>query len=162
VPTIANEKLRQTSRHEAGHAVAHIRLEIAQECATILPGVGTLGGVTAEADPWTEDEAQAQVIAYCSGYAACIAAGYSKHRASAGFRSDLGLAQRLIESWGLNALADWRSKAVELMRSSENIRAVDLIGQRLLQYGTVDADCMEFLVDIADGESTQAEFDIAH
>jgi hypothetical protein len=48
------------------------------------------------------------------------------------------------------------------MRSSENIRAVDLIGQRLLQYGTVDADCMEFLVDIADGESTQAEFDIAH
>jgi ATP-dependent Zn protease len=150
--------LRDTARHEAGHAVAHIRLNIDQECATILPGIGTLGAVTAEADPWNAEQAKAQVIALCSGYAARVAAGNTKHRASAGCRSDFELAQNHIKFWGLNALDVWKANAVDLMRNPENIRAVDLISQRLMELGTIDAQDMEILVDVADGGTSWAEF----
>lgn len=159
MPTIVNEELHSVAIHEAGHAVAHIRLNIDQECATIVRGVGTLGGVTAEADPWTKGEAQAQVIAYCSGYAACVAAQYAEDRANEGCWDDFERAQTLIEFWDLDALADCKAKSVELMCIAENIRAVNLIGQYLMQHGTVDADCMAVLVDVADGGTTQAEFD---
>ena len=134
----ADLELRLTAIHEAGHGVAHIRFKIDQHIATIKPNNNIAGSVSANADARTEAEAIDQVMSYCWGYAACVAAGFAEDQAKGGCDLDFDTAQRLIKIWSLAELSHWQSEAVELMRRSENLRPVDLIGQYLIQHGTID------------------------
>lgn len=68
-----------TAYHEAGHAVAHVRLGILAGNVTIVATHSTLGGATAECagTVCSRDGAKDQILAFCSGYASLVAAGYS-------------------------------------------------------------------------------------
>jgi ATP-dependent Zn protease len=74
------EELKATAIHEAGHAVAHCRLEILQGLVSIEPNAETqtLGRSTAEGAEhvWSREEAESQVLALYAGYGALLAAGY--------------------------------------------------------------------------------------
>ena len=74
------DRMRRVAVHEAGHAVAHIRLGIDQEYASIEPGPGTAGRVSAEGvkHVWNAEAAQPMAVAYCAGYAAEVASGYDE------------------------------------------------------------------------------------
>ena len=68
-----------TAIHEAGHAVAHIRLGIEYGHAHIVPdGKGLLGAACGAGvqNVWNKGEAENMVLAFCAGYAALVAAGY--------------------------------------------------------------------------------------
>jgi hypothetical protein len=148
-----------TAIHEAGHAVAHVRLGIMQQELSIFPKEGTLGHATAEGAQhvWSAKEAEPMVLAYLAGYAALIAAGHGEGVARAGADSDFAEAEELIKFWGLaGSLDDWRARAVELMAEQRNVRAVALIAEELTR--TLPAECAEALVDVADGGTTQEEY----
>ena len=76
VNTLAGSHEGHTSIHEAGHAVAHVRLGILQSHATIEPLDSDLAGsVLADDSVWDRDDAENQVLSLYAGYAACLAAG---------------------------------------------------------------------------------------
>ena len=146
--------------HEAGHAVAHVRLGILPVSVTIVECSETFGHSTAEgADSvWTSDGAADQVISYCAGYAASIAAGEDNDAASHGCGDDFEHARRLIEFWALEGdLEAWKARAVALMSSPENVAAVALIADWLMQHGTLDGQLVDVLVDRSDGNVTDSE-----
>ncbi len=147
-------ELRLTAIHEAGHAVAHIRFESPQSFATIKPNNNIAGSVSANDDADDRDEGIGQVMSYCAGYAACVAAGYPEDQAKGGCDLDFDTAQGLIKIWSLKELSHWQSQAVELMRRPENLRAIDLIGQYLMQHGTIDDERMRTVVEVAEGQTT--------
>ncbi len=144
-----------TAIHETGHAVAHFRLNIEQLSASITPEGQQLGRVLADSSVWNKQDAEDQVIAYCSGYAACTAADLAA--ADEGCEDDFEKAQEIIDSWLLGRLADWKTNAVQLMSRHENIRAVALIAKKLERWETLDADYMDVLLGQADGKMTEAE-----
>jgi hypothetical protein len=146
-----------TAIHEAGHAVAHFRLRIDQLGASIASDGNLAGYSHASSSVFNGRDAEDQVIAYCSGYAACLAANLPD--ADAGCGDDLEKAQELIESWQLGSLTEWQAKAVELLSRPENISAVALIAKHLLRWQTLDVDYMGMLLEVADGNMTTAEFD---
>lgn len=151
---------RETAIHEAGHAVAHVRLNILQGRVTIVPNDGRLGSSTAEgSDSVTSaTEAADQVLAYCAGYAACIAAGFDRDTAALGCWDDFEQAQELVDFWSLDGnLDEWRDQAVAMMSSTENIAAVALVAKWLLQDGTVDEQLLDVLVERADGNIDDEE-----
>lgn len=154
-----------TAHHEAGHAVAHIRLGIEQLSATIapkaVPGGRRLGAVIAEGvqQVWNKEQAAPMVIAFGAGYAALVAAGHGDHEARDGADDDFDQAQYLIDFWGLPDTLDASlAQAVELMRRPENVAAVALVAEHLLKHKMLDADYLAVLVDLADGNTTEAEF----
>jgi ATP-dependent Zn protease len=151
---------RMTAIHEAGHAVAHIRLRIDQYLATIVPNPdkATDGAVTADGSHWNKDDGADQVISLCAGFAACVCAGYGKRQANLGCHSDFHKAKGILKFWALGILKDWKAKAIEFMGSPENLRAVELIAEHLLQWERLDSEYMECLVDLADGKGTEADF----
>ena len=75
-----------TAIHEAGHAVAHVRLGIQQSFLTIKPYDGLAGSYTAEGENhvWSKEEAVDQVLAFCAGYATLAAHGCDEEEAQAG------------------------------------------------------------------------------
>ena len=153
--------LTHIAYHEAGHAVAYIRLDIMQSMITIEPNAETLGRTTAEGPDsvWSEQGAAATVLALLAGYAALVAAGYSHEVAMKGADSDMEKAEDLIESWGLQPdLAYWLDQAIEMMREPRNMAAVERVAAELEQRRTIDAQLADVLVDLSDGETTPAEF----
>jgi hypothetical protein len=153
--------LPEVARHEAGHAVANLRLGIDQERVTIVPNGGVGGScVSAGSEAvWDERTARDMVLAYCAGYAALIAAGYSDADARVGCDDDFDHADELISTWQLPGDTQaWLVSAVELMRRPENVAAVTLVAEHLLRYKTLDVGYFEVLVDLADGNATEAQF----
>jgi hypothetical protein len=151
-----------TAIHEAGHAVAHIRLGILQDRVTIEPKDGVLGSAMAEGagNVWDAEAAANQAIAFCSGYAALVAAGHDQPTALAGADDDFEQTEYLISFWGLQGgIADWRNRAVELMAEPRNMAAVSLIAGHLEQEKTISGDVLDLLVDLSDGNCSQADFD---
>jgi len=55
-------------------------------------------------------------------------------------------------------LEAWLAQAVELMRRPENVAAVALLAEHLLRHKTLDGDYLGVLVELADGNCTEAEF----
>lgn len=156
---------RKIAVHEAGHLVAHMRLGIDQEGATIvpknMPGGRRAGAVVAAGveHVWNKEEAGPMVLAFCAGYAAVVAAGYSDDDARTGTGDDFEQAAHLIDYWGLPGdLESWLPQAVELMRRPENVVAVTLVARHLLRHQALDSDYLGALVDLADGKITEAEF----
>jgi hypothetical protein len=150
-----------TALHEAGHAVAHARLGIQQLQATIVAQAWRAGAVTAEGlqHVWNAEQAGPMVEAYCAGYAALIAAGHDEAVAASGCEDDFESAERLIQDWGLAGTLDiWKARAVALMSQPDNKRAAALVAEHLLAHKRLDSDYLNVLVEMADGECTEAEF----
>ena len=154
----------ETALHEAGHAVAHVRLDIQQTGVSIkpVPEQGRLGAVNAEGieNVWDSEGAQAQVLAYCAGYAALIAVGLEEARAVEGADDDFDSAVELIESWGLDGTIEiWKQRAVSMMQEPRNLLAVRTVAERLERDGSLDDQWIDMLVDLADGEISSKEFE---
>lgn len=150
-----------TAYHEAGHAVAHVRLGILAGNVTIVATPSTLGSATGEgADSvCSQDGAKDQILAFCSGYASLVAAGYSDEEARMGCNDDFEQAADLISFWGLGTLEDWLPQAVAFMRLEENIKAVGLVAEHLTRHETLEGEYIENLVMFADGECSDAEWE---
>ncbi len=159
--------LKQTAIHEAGHAIAFYRLfgDAAQygHTLTIEPHEDLLGShqaeemvfhgvgeLTAEQRLAFENEA----IYSCAGYAAVLAAGYSDEAALAGCESDFDKAERACDV----RLDVSKEKAVELMTLPENASAVARVAGELLSQSTLEWDEVEILINIADGEATEQDY----
>jgi len=154
-------KDKATAIHEAGHAVAHVRLGIQQLEVTIESRGEILGHSTAEGVEhcWSKEQADSMALAYCAGYAASVASGCAEGAAEAGCDDDFDRAEELIEFWCLDDLATCKARAVELLRQPDNVAAVRLVADHLMRLRTLDVDYIDLLVDFADGNVTEAEFD---
>jgi hypothetical protein len=75
-----------------------------------------------------------------------------------GCANDFELAEDIIQFWLLDGIDHWQEKAVELMRQPVNIRAVDMLATHVLEHITLDADYVDVLVEVADGNTTEVEF----
>ncbi len=141
----------------AGHVVAQFRLGIEQGRASIAPDGQSAGHVLVSG--WIEDgeDPRNYVISHCAGYAACRAADLPN--ADSGCGNDFAAAKGLIDSLGLGCLADWQARAVEWMSLPKNVKAVSLIAKHLLRWETLNVEYMDCLLDVADGEITEAEFE---
>ncbi len=159
--------LKQTAIHEAGHAIAFYRLfgDAARygHTLTIEPHEDLLGShqaeemvfhgvgeLTAEQRLAFENEA----IYSCAGYAAVLAAGYSDEAALAGCESDFDKAERACDV----PLDMSKEKAVELMTLPVNTAAVAQVAGELLNQSTLEWDEVEILINVADGEATEQDY----
>lgn len=142
-----------TALHEAGHAVAHVRLLDALGNALIShisivpnPDANTLGHMSAEDDPCDASVAAATVTVLCAGYAALVAAGYEDKEARDGAWSDFERAQELIDAWKLDPLEACMGKAVMLMLEDRNINAVRTVASEVLVKRRLDGDYIHALI----------------
>ena len=161
---------RHTAFHEAGHAVAHCRLNIQQvfisiDQEDIYDDEGNLIGTThgkaiAEGVEHVYDQVQAgdQTLAYYAGYAALLAAGYSEEDASRGADDDFALAGYLIDFWQIGDETEWKQKAKILMRDEANILAVARVAEELLLERRLVMDQIGALIDVADGGIPEQEY----
>ena len=154
--------LRWVAIHEAGHGVSRLRLFPDQyfEDISIAQEEDSLGRLTLSFDTtvvprFSSDEEGEDVflrdaICACAGYAACVAAGYSQEQALSGCESDFERAghrkERACEL------------ALELMASGANVLAVRLLADKLLELTTVDHDHILILMQLTDGECSEAEY----
>lgn len=153
---------RETAIHEAGHAVAHVRLEIDYGGVTIVANHGRDGAASAAGaeSVCNAAGARAQAVAYCCGYGALIAAGVSPESACLGADDDFEHAMELIEAWRLGgSLGEWKAQAVALMSEPRNRKAVQVIADELLDRRRLDADFIDVLVELADGTMTREDVD---
>jgi len=152
-----------TALHEAGHAVAHMRLGIRQDAVSIQPNdeKKTLGYCSAEGleHVWDREGAEPQALALYAGYAALLAAGYPQEVAEHGAWGDFEQAEQLIEYWGIGTPEEWRAKSVEFMARPENVAAVRRLADGLMQYKTIDGQLIDLFIAVADGEIT--EYDLS-
>ncbi|HSI51853.1 MAG TPA: hypothetical protein VLA61_26600 [Ideonella sp.] len=154
------DQARLTALHEAGHALAHVRLQIDQMRASIVPTDELQGAVLSNCDVWTAAGAEDMAIADCAGCAALKAVGQADDAAAPGCDSDFESAESLADDWSLEGgLEGCKSRAVDLMSRPENLTAVALIAEHLLMHLTLDAEYTQVLVDVADGETTEEEFE---
>jgi hypothetical protein len=150
-----------TAIHEAGHAVAHIRLGIQQIRATIEPVDSDLeGSVLADDLISDRDDASAQALALYAGYAATVAAGTPEDAARIGCDDDFSKAEDLIRSWRIGTADELMRRAVDLMSKPENISAVQLVAGELLTSRTLSVELLEALVEVADGNATAQEYEM--
>ena len=161
---------RQTAIHEAGHAVAHCRLDIQQAFISIDPEniyddegnlLGTtLGKAIAEGVEHVYDQVQAgdQTLAYYAGYAALLAAGYSEEDASRGADDDFALAGYLIDLWQIGEETEWKHKAKILMLDDANIVAVARVAEELLLERRLVMGQIGALIEVADGDMPEQEY----
>lgn len=151
---------KEIAIHEAGHAVANARLEIQQHSLTIIPGSDFAGLSSSEFNVWSEEDAERQVKSCCAGYAALVAHEYSKEEARVGAQDDFDKVEELIEEYGLGGTLDeWKSRTIKMMSELENIRAVKHLADELLQCEKLDGDTVEVLIEVADGISTEDEYE---
>jgi len=165
---LSSEESRiSTAYHEAGHAVAFYRLfgDAARygHTLTIEPHEDVLGDHRAEelvfhgVGELTVEQRLAfenEAIYSCAGYAAVLAAGYSDEAALAGCGSDFDKAERACDV-PLNVS---KEKAVKLMTLPENTSAVARVADELLSQNTLEWDEVEILIEVADGEATEQDY----
>ena len=156
---------RTTAIHEAGHVIAFYRLFGDVRYGgrvTIKPTEDAAGSHKAEylwfpADNEETPEERAafdnEAVYACAGYAAVLAAGYSEGEASAGCESDFDEAKKVTKP-----LATIKQEAVALMSRPENVNAVRRIADELLMRTTLDPEVVDVLVDVADGKTTEEEY----
>ncbi len=155
-----------TAIHEAGHAVACVRLwETGRvvERVTIDRTGSQLGSHLAEEITFPADEPETaeqrrefenEAIYSCAGYAALIAAGYDEATAVLGCDPDFDIADYVTEE----PLAEIKQEAVALMQRPKNIKAVSRVAEELLQRTTLDPLDVEVLIEIADGDATEDDY----
>jgi len=156
----------KTAIHEAGHAVACYRLFGDDRYGgrlTIVPRGDLLGSHRAEelvfdgTEEVTAEERQAfenEAIYSCAGYAAMLAAGYAEEEALAGCEADFEKAERVCNV----RLYVSKEKAMALMMQPQNIAAVARVAGELLSSSTLESEEIEILIDVADGEATEQDY----
>lgn len=167
---------RQTiAIHEAGHAVAAVRLEIDYGRATIVPDedAGYLGQVSCDESCFNLEHddgigcvgvenselVENQIILSLAGYAALIAAGFTEEESMNGTAKDISDAEALLEKMPSLPLEHWKAKAVSLMSHTENINAVQRVANQLLKDHYLARDMIDVLVEVADGISTEEDYE---
>jgi hypothetical protein len=150
-----------TAIHEAGHVVARYRHGLQLGSVTIEPDfmAGTLGVARGEEANGSEELGAVEVLVSCAGYAALMAAGFEEAQALMGADQDFEEAQALIDFWQTEDLEVHKVRAVDFMRAPENIKAVRAVADVLLRLRHVDEDHASVLVELADGECTQEEYE---
>lgn len=154
--------LKSTAIHEAGHGVARLRLFPNEhfDHISIEQDDESLGQIVLASDTTVisksatieegEELFMADAIFACAGYAACVVAGFSEEQALMGCDSDFERAghrkERACEL------------ALELLRRDENVRAVQLIVDKLLELNIIDYDHIGVLLELADGECSEEEY----
>jgi hypothetical protein len=160
--TMEDARLRRTATYEAGHVVAHVRLGLEHRRVSLGPrGNGVHGTAGREGARPASDAARAKLVAlaHCAGYAALIAAGYGEADALRGTGDDFREADELLQRWRLGGdIATWKAQAVELMRRPENVAAVAVVAQHLLERRKVDSDWVGCVLALLDGDMTETEF----
>jgi hypothetical protein len=152
-------QLQLAAIHEAGHAVAHVRLEIDQLSVSIVPMEDSVGRCRSECEPLSREAAEKQVLSFFAGFAAVRAAGHTVQDSEQGCDGDFDAAKRLIADWQLPGdIAAWKESALALFSTMENRRAAALVAEHLLKRQTVDADYVAVLVELSDGDCTDEDF----
>ncbi len=158
---MTDPELYRTAIHEAGHAVAFVRLFPGRygDTVTIEPEAGNLGAFTAEDVSFveasaTEDDARQQFLNHavycCAGYAAVLATGEPEHVAVRGCELDFEQAEPFLE--------EGKRIATALMSQPGNVKAVKMLADELLQRRTMIWDLTAVLIDVADGEATPEDY----
>ncbi len=157
-----DDEERKTAIHEAGHAVASVRLFpdrlVLEVSIEPEPDKGLLGKHAADEltvlcstpDEQAAASFEAEAIYSCAGYAAVLAAGYPEAEAIAGCESDFAEAGDLLDIG--------KSKAVELMQRPENQQAVKHVADELSRHRCLDGDHVAVLINVADGDMTEKEY----
>jgi hypothetical protein len=154
--------LRWVAVHEAGHAVARLRMFPDQwlEDVSIEQDEDSLGRLTLAIDTTVvsdfcsdeegEDVFFRDAICACAGYAACIVAGCSEEQALTGCEADFERAGHRKENACKHAL--------ELMDREENVQAVGLIASKLIELTALDYDHLCVLMELANGQCSEPEY----
>lgn len=153
-----NNSTTITAIHEAGHAVACLRLFEwrLSEYITIEADNESAGHHITEALDENEPREilDHDALYACAGYAALVAAGYPEHLAEQGCGSDFSRAEQ-ASSQQLEVV---KQQAVVMMQRSENIHAVAIIAEKLEEQRWLDGDHLRVMLDFADGEITETEY----
>lgn len=152
-------EMTKTAIHEAGHALAHIRLGILQDKITIVPNGETLGSVSAEDQACNKEQASDQIIALCAGYGALRVMGHDDEISRLGAGDDFEKADYLIGFWELGNLEEWLQRSVDFLAESKNREAIEMIATELQEHQTLGAGYTDVLVDYSDGEISDAEWE---
>lgn len=141
-----------TAVHEAGHAVLALRLGQIVDGVSIIPdeGAGTLGASTDDSDHQDRDDAEAYALVCLAGWAAVMAAGLPD--AEAGCDDDFEKVDNAIDRWRLAPVAEWKGRALDLMRQPVNLRAVEIVAARLERDNHIDGQTLPNVLAFADGE----------
>jgi hypothetical protein len=156
----------QTAYHEAGHAVAAVRLNIDFARVSIVPGDGTLGH-SSSAD-WrslnnTRRGADGALVFDADRLAACLVELYAGFAAEAhavpgadpeGSCSDSAAAAEILAAAGWNEAA-YRDRAERFVR--EHWASIALVARELLHWDTLDHGEVEGLVDVVSGATKPAD-----
>ena len=155
-------KLRRKATCKAGHAVAQVRLGLEHRRVSLLRrAIGSRGTEGDVGSKPVSDATRASLTAlvHCAGYAALIATGSSVDDALRSASEDLREANDLIERWHLRGdLAAWMTEALDLIRRPENVAAVKLVAQQLLERRMVDSDWVGCALALSDGDMTETQF----
>ncbi len=157
------EDLHHTAIHEAGHAVASIRLFPNGHGDTLTiqldPDAGTTGHFRAEDVSFAEisvpeEEAETRFLNHavycCAGYGAVLAATQDIRSAETGCEPDFEESGRFLD--------EGKAKAAELMSRPENVQAVKYLADELLSFGALDWEQVVVAVSVPDGEATEQEY----
>ncbi len=157
-----SDELTQTAIHEAGHAVAFVRLfptlvcgdvSIEPDCEEMTLGrhAGEEWAMFADTpDEQADAHLQNWAVYCCAGYAAVLITGCTEAQAAQCCESD-------FEEVG-DRLELGKREAVELMSRPENIRVVKHVAKELLHRKRIDGDHLPVLIDFADGETTAEQY----
>ena len=157
-----------TALHEAGHAVAFVRLWQVGRVSrrvTIVNDDEMLGRhsvedlvfkVASNTDDSAVQNAEFEKEAiYCfAGYAAVLAAGHSDDTALDGCTTDFDQARQCTET----PLEIIKQQAVALMHLPENIAAVRRLADELIHRQTISGDEIDMLVDVSDGSMSENDY----
>jgi hypothetical protein len=151
----ADSRRRQTAIHEAGHAVAFYRLFENFRMSwyvTIVPDPDddTLGHHAFEGDFSNPDRDSDHETCSCAGYGAVRASGQEESEATWGCGFDFENVRSDLEAA--------KARALDLMTRPENVRAVQRLADELLSRETIPGDEIEVLIDVADGELSEEDF----
>jgi hypothetical protein len=159
-----SDEVRRAAYHEAGHAVAHLRLRPSAYIGDITvvpdPEAGTLGtGKFEEIWAGNREAWIDEVIVLCAGYAAEMLTDALEGSARLGATDDFETAEAIIKRHGLDSLDRHIDAARELLLRPQNRRALDLFSRELQKHGTLLSDDVEVLLGVADDEITDHEYE---
>lgn len=151
----------RTAVHEAGHAVAHVRLASTFYLGnvTIIPD-GHRAGCGQFEELWTEsaDDWRNEVVVLCAGYAAAVVFGHDRRTARHGARSDFDKASAIIAAWNMRPLREHIRVAEKLIERPENRKAVRAIAEGLIEVRTVSGEWVEVVIEWSDGQISDEDY----
>lgn len=146
---------RETAFHEAGHAVADCRFGFVCGVVSIepRPGLGTRGHATCLYEhEGTDDDV---ILALLAGYAAAVRSGEDSDDAKEGASSDFERALEILARSERTELASHLERAEAFVR--DNWTAIERVAVELIEWRTIDGQELEVVLDVADGNATDAD-----